>query len=41
MSRIKIVDLNVSSEELRDLSDEELNVQGGCCWCLLLLLLLL
>jgi hypothetical protein len=29
MSKIQIVDLNVNSEELRDLSDEELNVQGG------------
>jgi hypothetical protein len=29
MSKIQIVDLNVNSEELRDLSDEELNTQGG------------
>jgi hypothetical protein len=29
MSKIQIVDLNVNSEELKDLYDEELNVQGG------------
>jgi hypothetical protein len=33
MSRIQIVDLKVSSEELRDLSDEELNLQGGGWLC--------
>lgn len=29
MSKIQIVDLNINSEELRDLFDEELNIQGG------------
>ncbi|WP_309736136.1 hypothetical protein [Chamaesiphon sp. OTE_75_metabat_556] len=29
MSKIQIIDLNVNSEDLRDLSDEELNLQGG------------
>lgn len=36
MSKIQIVNLNVNSEELRDLSAEELNIQGGIL-CLLLL----
>ncbi len=29
MSRIQIIDRQFNSEELRDLSDQELNVQGG------------
>jgi hypothetical protein len=33
MSKIQIIDLNVNSEELRDLSDAELNVQGGGWFC--------
>jgi hypothetical protein len=33
MSRIQIIDLNINSEGLRDLSDEELNLQGGWWLC--------
>ncbi len=33
MSKIQIIDLNVNSEDLRDISDEELNLQGGGWLC--------
>lgn len=33
MSKIQIIDLNLNSEELRDLSDEELKLQGGGWLC--------
>lgn len=42
MSRIKIENLSGEHQiSLRDLSSEELAVQGGGCICLILLLLLL
>jgi hypothetical protein len=43
MSRIQINDLSNEFQEsyLRELSSEETSLQGGICWCLVLLLLLL